>query len=357
MTAQPAPLLPQPVQQALDEALILQGLAQTEQLAYFSIVGGRHGFTTTSRWNTTLESIKETLANPPQGVTHATLQNLKTITVKIITGANHYYAIDSITDGSEIHKIQSLSTLMNDPARANEFSKVFPSRLTEATGLLPYAGHHLAAVEKLSEGLALIYAHVQVKKLTQGRYAGEEYSEQYFNTVFIPNNLSRIEYRIDKKLGSRSSAKAIDSLRQEFITLLRLQNINLKLVSINFYKAINNAYLDKSYGRVVQADAVNAKDDEDANFRCRSGKKYDARYRKIVRTETGKDVDMPVEHYCVCVRFDYKVGKEEVYNEVGFETTRQNYINKKFCGSFFMIQQSDHIPHIGVIDDILNRAK
>ncbi|MEB2419512.1 hypothetical protein [Citrobacter sp. R-1.5.2] len=357
MTVQPTRVLPQNSIQAIEKELILLGLMQTEQLGYFSLVGGRHGFVATSRWNTTIESIRNTLDNPTQGNKHATLQALKAITIKIITGANHYYAIDEIATGSETRKLSNLITLMSEPGRENEFSKVFPSRLTEENGLPAYAGHHLAAVEKLSDGIALIYAHVQIKKIPKGKYAGETYSEQYFNTVFIPNTLSRIEYRIDRKLGSRAAAKAMEEIRYEFLALLNLKDINLQLTSVNFYKAINNAYQDKNYGRVVQADAVNAINDEDANFRCRSGKKYDARYRKIVRTETGTDVDMPIEFYCVCVRFDYTTGSEEHFNEIGFETTRQNYMNKQFCGSFFMTQQSDNVPHMGVIDDILKRAR
>lgn len=358
MTVQPATALPTSLLRPLDEEKILLGLMQTEQLKYFALVGGRHGFPVASRWQATVDLIKQTLANSGQVSSHATLQNLYNITLKIITGANHYYAIDTLNDGSEVGKLPTLSSLMDDVTRHNEFSEAFPVRLTETSGLKPYAGHFLAASEKMSDGIALIFAHVVVKKVSKGsRFAGQTYPEQYFNTVFIPNTLNRIEYRVDRELGSRAAAKAIKELRQEFITLMRNLNIDLKLSSVNFYKAINDAFKDKSYGRVVQADAVNQKNNEDANFRCRSGKTYDARFRKVVKTETGKDVDLSVEFYSVYVRFDYTTNKEEHFNEIGFETTRQNYCDNKFCGSFYIIMQSDNVPHLGVIDDILTRAK
>ncbi|WP_437891560.1 hypothetical protein [Phytobacter sp. V91] len=121
MTVQPTRVLPQNSIQAIEKELILLGLMQTEQLGYFSLVGGRHGFVATSRWNTTIESIRNTLDNPTQSNKHATLQALKAITIKIITGANHYYAIDEIATGSETRKLSNLITLMSEPGRENEF--------------------------------------------------------------------------------------------------------------------------------------------------------------------------------------------------------------------------------------------
>lgn len=355
MTAQPATLKAL-TSSSLDPNLVILGLEQTEQLKYLHRIGSRHGFNITSRWASTSASLLKTITSPSAGSPHATLANLRFIAVKIITSANCYYAIDEILPGSQT---QALTSLKQYNKFNQTFADVFPSKLDDSTGLPSTPGHHLTTIENLGDGTAFIFSYVILKRISgKSKLSGNHYPVQFFNTVFIPNDLSRIEYRIDRKLGRRLCNKASTELRNEFLGILAEQRIILQLNTVNFFKAITNAYDDSSYGRVVQVDFIDKTGDEDASLKCRTNPKYDARNRAVVNTSQGNTKTISqLEVFGVAVRFDYHTNQELHHNEIGFETNRVDWVNRQFCEMFYFEQSSDNAVHYGVINDILKRAK
>ncbi|MEK6491413.1 hypothetical protein WNJ68_27595 [Klebsiella grimontii] len=334
--------------------LVFKGLEQTNELAYFRRVAGRHGFEVKTRWLSTFESIQKTLDDPAKQTTSANFSNLRLITLKIITSANHYYTIDYIKGGN-LHLIPNILSYTDfSPV----FHNAFPSKLEADNGLPLTPGHFITSVEKMGDGIAIIYSYVILKKITgQRKMASNQYPEQYFNTVFIPNDLSRIEYRVDKKLGKRLSEKAMSGLRSEFMDLIVQLNLGLTLETVNFYKAINNIYNDKGYGRLVQVDFLDPNGDEDVVLRCRTDPNYDARYREVVsKTASGKAQALNLQVAGLAARIDSTVQKEDISNEIGFEPNKTDWSVNKFCGGFYFTQASDHQVHYGVINDILARA-
>ncbi|CQH45371.1 hypothetical protein ACQ26G_002416 [Yersinia enterocolitica] len=334
---------------------VLKGLEQTNELAYFRRVGGRHGFVVTTRWGSTLENLKNTLNDPIKQNTPANYSNLRLITLKIITSANHYYTIDYIKGGNA----NSIQALTGYKGFAKTFSSVFPEKLEDETGLPPVTGHFITSVENMGDGIAIIYSYV-VLKTENGRrkMRSNQYPEQYFNTVFIPNDLSRVEYRVDKHIGKRAADKAMDDLRAKFIELLNELNITLTLQTVNFYKAIMKIYNDKKYGRLVQVDFLDPNSDEDAVLRGRSEPNYDGRYREVIsKTRNNKPSTLNLQVAGLAVRLDSKILKETVSNEIGFEPSKTDWSVNKFCGGFYFTQAADHQVHYGVINDILTRAK
>ncbi|MGP2978006.1 hypothetical protein ACTVLL_12750 [Serratia nevei] len=334
---------------------LLKGLEQTTELAYFRRVGGRHGFDVTTRWASTLENLRKTLSDPTKQSTPANYSNLRLITLKIITAANHYYSIDYIK-GGDLNLIPTITGYNDfDPT----FKSVFPSKLEDGNGLPPISGHFITSIEDMGDGKAIIYSYVVLRTINgRSKLRSNQYPEQYFNTVFIPNDLSRIEYRVDKSLGKRSADKAMGDLRKKFIELMVELNINLNLDTVNFYNAISNIYNDKSYGRLVQVDFLDPNGDEDAVLRCRNDPSYDARYREVVsKTQSGSTNSLNLKVSGVAVRLDSKLHKETVSNEIGFEPSKIDWAVNKFCGGFYFTQTADHQAHYGVINDILTRAK
>ncbi|EFD5316983.1 TPA: hypothetical protein ROA69_004635 [Escherichia coli] len=354
MSTQQVLNIPTAVSQATIEKW-LKGLEQTTELAFFRRVGGRHGFNVTSRWASTLDNLNKTLNDPSKQGTPANFSNLRLITLKIITSVNHYYSIDGIKSGT----INLIPNIINYPHLDKTFSSVFPIKLDDNTGLPSTPGHFITSIEKMGDGIAVIYSYIILRKI-QGRskLRSNQYPEQYFNTVFIPNDLSRIEYRVDKSLGKRASEKAMADLRAKFNELLVELNIKLAVETINFYKAISNIYLDKQYGRLVQVNFLDPNGDEDAVLRCRTDPNYDARYREVVsKTQNGTPRSLTLEVSGVAVRLDSKVANETISNEIGFEPSKTDWSTNKFCGDFYFTQTADHQVHYGVINDLLTRAK
>ncbi|MBU9847141.1 hypothetical protein [Rahnella ecdela] len=338
---------------ALDN--VLKGLEQTTELAYLRRVAGRHGFDVTTRWNSTVDNIKNIIVNPSPQKPYASFSNLKLITLKIITSINHYYSIDYIK-GGDTTKIPSMISFKNfDQA----FSSVFPSKLEDGNGLPKIAGNYITAIEDMGDGIAFIFSCVILKKINgKSKMRSNEYAEQYFNTVFIPNDLSRIEYRVDKNLGRRIAEKELVNLRNEFINFMAGLRVNLVLETVNFFNAIAKIYSDKQYGRLVQVDFLDPNGDEDAVLRCRTDPKYDARYRQVVATSQGntaQQINLKVSG--VAVRLDSKLNNETISNEIGFQPSKSDWANNQFCGTFYFTQAADHSVHYGVINDILKRAK
>jgi hypothetical protein len=334
---------------------LLKALEQTTELAYFRRVGGRHGFDVTTRWSSTLDNLSKTLNDPNKQGTSANYSNLRLITLKIITSANHYYAIDYIKSNN----IKHISSLLGYGNFDAPYHGAFPLKLDDTTGLPLTPGHFITSIENMGDGIAIIYSYVILRKINgKSKLRSNQYPEQYFNTVFIPNDLSRVEYRVDKTLGKRSSEKAIASLRSKFIELMNELKIQLNLDTVNFYNAIANIYNDKKYGRLVQVDFLDPNGDEDAVLRCRTDPSYDARYREVVsKTSSGAPKSLNLEVAGVAVRLDTKLQNENISNEIGFEPNKTDWSTNKFCGYFYFTQSSDHQSHYGVINDILNRAK
>ncbi|EPE7488410.1 hypothetical protein QL185_04595 [Cronobacter malonaticus] len=332
----------------------LRGLEQTNELAYFRRVGGRHGFDVTTRWASTLDNIKKTLNDPTKHSSPANFSNLRLILLKIITSVNHYYTIDYIKSGN----LNLIPNLMAYTNFSTTFHDAFPCKLEEDTGLPSTPGHFITSVEKMGDGIAIIYSYIVLKKIPGKRkLASNQYPEQYFNTVFIPNDLSRVEYRVDKKLGKRAAEKAMTDLRVNFIDIVTELKLGLVLETVNFYKAVSNIYDDKNYGRLVQVDFLDPNSDEDIALRCRTDPNYDARYREVVsKNKSGTHQSLNLQVAGLAVRIDTKLKNEPISNEIGFELNKTDWSKNKFCGVFYYTQMADHQAHYGVINDILKRA-
>lgn len=333
---------------------ILDALEQTGELAYFARVASPYGFQTTGRWASTKQNILTTLSNPDVANKHATEKTLKMIFLRIITSINHFYSIDYIKGGD----VSGISKFVGFSNFEKVFSNAFPLKLDESNGLPPSQGNFITAVEDMGDGIAVIFSYVLMKKISgRSKLRTNQYPVQYFNTVFIPNDLSRVEYRIDRKLGRRACDRALIDLRMRFLEFLSENKVSLQVESVNFFKAIDNIYQDKSFGRLVQVDFIEPKSDEDATLRCRTKPSYDARTRSVVET---KDGDLSaidgLRVRGAAVRFDYKIGEEQLTNEIGFDPNKKDWAEKDFCDTFYFSKMSEYMSHFGVINDILKRA-
>ncbi|ELO6194617.1 hypothetical protein QVL17_004281 [Escherichia coli] len=356
MTTQTAPGATQsaPTFNQKEVEKILTSLEQTEELGFFRRVGTPYGFQIGTRWAGTKDSIIRTLSNPGMAHKLATEASLKLLLLKIITSVNHYYAIDFIRGGN----LKAISQFANYSNYEKCFRDAFPMKLDEDSGLPASPGHFITSVENMGDGVAIIFSYVLIKKISgRSKLRSNQYPVQFFNTVFIPNDLSRVEYRVDRKLGRRVFERAITDLRIKFLEFLSENNVSLNLETVNFYKAINNIYNDASFGRLVQVDFVDPVGDEDASLKCRTKPSYDARNRKVVETNKGNTSTISNLKVCgVSARFDYKIGSESLSNEIGFEPNKNDWANNQFCGAFYFNKMADTVSHYGVINDILSRT-
>ncbi|MBJ8767876.1 hypothetical protein I5393_05690 [Citrobacter freundii] len=335
-------------------ARILDAFEQTGELAYLRRVGTPYGFQIATRWAATKDNIFKTLSNPDLANKLATEASLRMLLLKIITSVNHFYAIDLIKGGD----LQGISRFTSFTNFEKVFSNAFPLRLDENTGLPPNAGNFITAVEDMGDGIAVIFSYVLMKKISGGsKLRLNEYPVQYFNTVFIPNDLSRVEYRVDRKLGRRVCDRAITDLRIKFLEFLSENKVKLDLETVNFYKAIENIYNDANYGRLVQVDFVDPITDEDATLRCRSKPTYDARDRQVVQTNKGNHSTISTLKVCgVAARFDFTLAGESLVDEIGFDPNKTDWADNQFCDTFYFSKSAENVSHFGVINDILNRA-
>lgn len=333
---------------------LLTSLEQTEELGFFRRVGTPYGFRIGTRWAGTKDSIVQTLSNPGMAHKLATEASLRLLLLKIITSVNHYYSIDVIKSGN----LKAISQFTNFKNFEKCFRDAFPVKLDEDNGLPNTPGHFITSVENMGDGLAIIFSYVLIKKISgRSKLRSNQYPVQYFNTVFIPNDLSRVEYRVDRKLGRRVCERAIADLRIKFLEFLSENKVSLNLETVNFYKAITNIYNDTSFGRLVQVDFVDPVGDEDASLRCRTKPSYDARNRKVVETNKGNTSTISNLMVCgVSARFDFKIGSESLSNEIGFEPNKTDWANNQFCGTFYFNKMVDTVSHYGVINDILSRT-
>lgn len=333
---------------------VLDALEQTGELAYLARVASPYGFQITSRWASTKQNILTTLSNPDIANKLANEKTLKMILLRIITSINHYYSIDYIKGGN----VNNISKFVEFSNFEKIFSNAFPLKLDESTGLPPSPGNFITAVEDMGDGIAVIFSYVLLKKINgRSKLRTNQYPVQHFNTVFIPNDLSRVEYRIDRKLGRRACDRALIDLRMKFIEFLSENKVNLQVESVNFFKAIDNIYQDKSFGRLVQVDFIEPTSDEDAYLRCRTKPSYDARNRNVVETKDGNlSTIKGLRVRGVAVRFDYKIGDENLTNEIGFDPNKKDWAENDFCDTFYFSKMSENMSHFGVINDILKRA-
>ncbi|EJH8725755.1 hypothetical protein ACJX0I_05440 [Enterobacter hormaechei subsp. xiangfangensis] len=333
---------------------ILDALEQTGELAYLARVASPYGFQITGRWASTKKNILTTLSNPDLANKLATEKTLRMIFLRIITSINHFYSIDYIKGGD----VNGISKFVGFTNFEKVFNDAFPLKLDESNGLPPSQGNFITAVEDMGDGIAVIFSYVLMKKISgRSKLRANQYPVQYFNTVFIPNDLSRVEYRIDRKLGRRACDRALVDLRMKFIEFLAENKVSLQVESVNFFKAIDNIYKDKAFGRLVQVDFIEPKSDEDATLRCRTKPSYDARNRNVVETKDGdlSKID-GLRVRGVAVRFDYKIGDENLTNEIGFDPNKKDWAENDFCDTFYFSKMSENMSHFGVINDILKRA-
>ena len=259
MTTQPLPLsLQSSSQLKLDK--LLEALFSVSEVSYSRIFLKQYGFETSINADKTTEKIIEQFKNPSKLPEQCTLDNLAKIVKAMMLLGKHHCEVTLISKKDAKYIIENFD---NFKFAETLFSNNFPILVDNA--LLKISGMPvITAVEKKPKGIVFYFSTVrrktlnkQVKKEQDGKiktmFYEEEIKVQYIDTVFMPFDRDRLEFRVSCDVQKRDIADQITRLKDAFFTFLEVNKLKIKNTSsVDINSAIENLYNKPDYGRVVE---------------------------------------------------------------------------------------------------------
>lgn len=336
---------------------LLLGLKQTDQFAYTTQLGPVYGFPVSGKgWDACLEVIRESIDNPTDERPNATIDNLESLVNRVIISGAHFYSIDSIAPDDP--QKRALDHLIASASTNPNYASVYPQKKYTGDHInqtVVFPGTFLTHCKNMGDGIAFIFSYIynETPKIP-GSMITNSVSHQFFTVAFIPNDYSRIEFRIPKNIPKKHLQKAIIGTRNEFNSILTKANIQLTKTQLNFYKAIDKIYKNTSYGRAVHIIYNGTNTGSDVKFTCRGNPAYNARELEVNDKSNNND---SFECRAIAVRIDTQNASGVVRTELGLEPNKKQWLDDVICSEFYVENPSDTASLNGIINHVINESK
>lgn len=322
-----------PVEKLLE---VIDAVSDTNYSRYYL---KQFDFDTGVGWKDTYSNILEQFAGKRKTPEKATHANLVNITKALMFLGKHYCELLSITESE--HKLlidKALDFKFDGTPYSNSFPLLVDSDdLTVAS--LPVLTH----VERKKSGVMFYFSTPrrvtervdELNKvdgvLRQLSYK-KEIKKQFFDTVFIPNEYNRIEFRISTDVGKRDIENEMDRLQDVFISVIDSNGIKIKDTNpINLNKAITAIYNDSAMGRVV--DCVFYSKDNGISIPRTCRKEVDVCLRNQEYHLAGAKIE-DVECVAVTVRWESTISKVKLKVKTQISLESMANFNYTFCRRF-----------------------
>ncbi|KLV07994.1 hypothetical protein C9I92_15210 [Photobacterium ganghwense] len=329
---------------------LLNGLEQTENLAYTRIVGRTYGFETSNQLKRTIEKFKSDILSSESSKAKCTVDSLEKIVDRVICFSDHQYRIAKLDPKTmaDVRKAVLAYDLNKNP---NTYSKVYPCKVDFEKNSKAPTGDFLCKITDSGDGVLCIFATVIKEKVHKySSMSSLMVNKQYFNCVFIPYNENFIEFLVTRDVNQKQIGRFFNKLETEFINIINIPGVKGKLEYVNFHKAIINYFKDKKSGRVPHAILSPDGNSRDAHLKDLQSKTYCARTQRV------EDEEKKLTYICrsILIRWKYHNDKNHEV-EMGIFPTRHDWENKE-CYDFYIKKPSDSLSLLNIIKDIISRS-
>lgn len=342
---------------AQDVEQLLNVIGSVSDTAYSRVFLKQHGFDTSTSWEVTRKYIGEQLAGKRKGSAKTNYSNLEKIAKGLMLLGKHYCEIFNLSSSEHADIIKKADSFSFD---GKPYSKAFPLFVDESlltTASMPV----LTAVEKNSSGVVFYFStprRVSEKVKSTENIGGKllpvtyikETKKQYIDSVFIPFDCERAEFRISSVINKRDIDTEMSRLQDVFVRLLSLNQIKLKDThSVNINKAIAKIYDNASLGRVVETVFHSLDNGINIPRSCRKDIGVCLRNQEYHLAGAAKE---DVKCVAVCVRWDTTVQDINIKVKTELKLESLNHFNFT-VSKRFEIENPRGIKHaISLISEI-----
>ncbi|UQY43282.1 hypothetical protein [Mixta hanseatica] len=335
---------------------LLKGLQETDQFSYTTQLGPVYGFPVSGKgWSACLDVIEDSILNPSEDRPNANLDNLDSLVNRVIISASHFYSIDSITPTDP--QKRALDHLVVSAPTEKNLADIYPKKkyVGEVNTSTVYPGTYLTQTKIMGDGIAFIFSYIYNEAPRMlGTALTHTLSYQFFTIAFIPNDYSRIEFRVPKTIPKRHLAKAMLGVKNALNYIFEQAQVNLNKTSLNFYKAISKLHADSTYGRAVHIVYNGTNTGSDVKFTCRTNPAYNARELEVNDKSNNND---SFECRAIAVRLDSQNASGIVRTEVGLEPNKKQWLDDAICPEFFIENPADTASLNSIINHVINESK
>ncbi|HDR2483411.1 TPA: hypothetical protein QCI27_003564 [Enterobacter roggenkampii] len=336
---------------------LLEVIESVSETNYSRIYLKKSGFETSNSWEITKANILDQLSGKRVAPAKATFASLERITKALMVLGKHHCEIFRLSEKEHKHLLANATNFIFD---GKPYAFSFPAFVPQSlltTAFMPI----LTAIEKQNSGVVFYFStprkitkRIHTQEVVDGVLRAVSYpvevKEQHIDSVFIPNNCNRAEFRINSKVGRRDITKEMENLQDVFVSILAKNNVKLADANaININSAIENIYDDNTYGRVI--DTVFWSEDNGIAIPRECRKEVDVCLRDQPYHLEGAKKEK-VKCIAVCVRFEKTVENVnlKVKTDLRLESLAQfNYTVSK---RFEIINPRGYAHAISLISDI-----
>ncbi|RDT52436.1 hypothetical protein DXF93_21475 [Escherichia coli] len=335
---------------------LLKGLQETDQFSYTTQLGPVYGFPVSGKgWSACLDLMEESILNPTKDRPNANLDNLDSLVDRVIISASHFYSIDSITPTDS--QKRALDNLVGSAPLDRSLADFYPKKkyTGEINTSVVYPGTYLTKTKHMGDGILFVFSYIYNESpRIPGAILTHTISHQFFTIAFIPNDYSRIEFRVPKTISKRHLTKAMLGVRNALNHIFEKAQISLNKTSLNFHKAISKLHADSTYGRAVHIVYNGTNTGSDVKFTCRTNPAYNARELEVNDKSNNND---SFECRAIAVRLDTQNASGVVRTEVGLEPNKKQWLDDAICPEFFIENPADTASLNGIINHVISESK
>ncbi|QDK20884.1 hypothetical protein ES815_22245 [Leclercia adecarboxylata] len=332
-----------PVEKLLE---VIGAISDTNYSRYYL---KQYGFDTGLGWKDTQSNILEQFSGKRKAPEKATYSNLVRITKALMYLGKHYCELFTITDAEHQALLKNAINFKFDGKPYSESFPLFVEQKKLTMASLPV----LTSIENKKSGLMFYFSTPrkiierveELKKvdgiLRQLSYK-KEIKKQFIDTVFVPHDYKRIEFRISTDVGKRDIEHEMEKLQDVFVKIISANGIKLKDTNpVNLNNAITSIYDDSSIGRVV--DCVFYSHDNGISIPRTCRKEVDVCLRDQEYHLAGAEKE-EVECVAVTVRWEQTVAKLKLKIKTQVSLESMANFNYTFCRRF-IIDNPKGLPH------------
>lgn len=273
------------------QQLLLNGLEDTSERLFASIVAKTYGFRVSNTWPRTINNIIEDISSKDPKYSKCTEASLEALVDRVIISANHHYSVYALSTTDANSMRSALSQLVGQPHN-NYYAAIYPE-LADFDQHNANLGTYLCKVSDMGDGIAVIYASIalesEIPVASRRGSAKRSIYSQYFHSAFIPNDSDRLEIRVSDKAPARFRDSHSADIKKNLTDLLRSNGVNYQGNLINFFHCIKSYFEDSQSGRIVHAVLTTGQDSKDAELKNLRSPDYCARTQQVIDTKNNYD--------------------------------------------------------------------
>jgi len=336
---------------------LLDVINTVSETNYSRIFLKQFDFETSTSWEQTKKHILEQFSGKRASSEKVTYANLEKIAKALMVLGKHYCEVFKLSDTEHKNIIDNFDKVAFS---GKPYSDVFPRFVAEDDLTIAFSPI-LTSIEKLKKGIIFYFSTPRniVERVHSSEMIGgvlrsvsypKDVKKQYIDSVFIPYEMPRAEFRIMSSISKRDISHAMEKLQDSFVAYLGASKIVINDTNpVNINSAIEKIYNDSNYGRVIDTVFYSGENGIVIPRSCR--KEVDVCLRKQEYHLAGA-LKEEVKCVAVSVRWDNIVGRTglKVKTELKLESLSHFDYN---VSTRFQIENPQGYQHaISLISDI-----